>query len=76
MTIKSISKEEGMATITIDANELVKLCNVMYKAPEDQKNKLYYKLYAEMIIARDLTQYGHLDSWCIDRVVELRDHLK
>lgn len=76
MTIVNLSKENGRATITLDANELVKLCNVLYKAPEDQKNNIYYSLYAAMAIARDLTQYGHLDSWCIEKVVELRSHLK
>ena len=76
MTIESVSKADRSATITLDATELTKLCNTLYKAPEDQRNGIYYRLYNDMMIVKDLTQYGHLDDFRIEKVVKCRSNIK
>lgn len=72
MNIKKISKEDNEVIVSLSTDELVKICNVLYNAKEDDKNELYYKLYSEMMIARDMCQYGHIDNFCISRIVKCR----
>ena len=76
MTILSLSKGEREATVVLDATELVKLCNVMHFVPEDRRKEWYYKLYSALMIASDIVQYGHIDAFCLKKIVELRSHLE
>lgn len=62
MKILSISKEKSEVVMSLSSNDLVKICNVFYNTPEEQRDNLYHKLYADMIIARNLTQYVHIDD--------------
>ncbi len=72
MNIQNISKKDSEVTVSLSADELVKICNVLYNTKEDDKNELYYKLYSEMMIARDMCQYGHIDNFCLSRIVSCR----
>ena len=72
MEILNISKKEREVVVTLNSDELVKLCNTMYNAKESDKNNLFYKLYSELMIARDLSQYGHIDDFCLERIIENR----
>ena len=77
MNIQSISKEKRQVIVCLDADELVKICNVFYETQkarekEKRKDKLYYKLYSDMMLARDLSQYGHIDSFCLGQIVKHR----
>ena len=76
MNIQKISKADKEVTLTLDATELVKLCNVLYHAQEEDKNNTYYNLYSDMIIARDLCQYWHLDTFSFDHIKECRDNIQ
>ena len=70
MNIRSISKEDKKAVVALSADELVKICNALYNDNADDVAK--NQLYSEMMIARDICQYGHIDDFCLDRIVECR----
>jgi len=72
MNIQEISKANREVTVTLDADELIKLCNVMHNAPEKDRNERFYDLRSDLIIARDLCQYGHLDDFSLSCVVDSR----
>ena len=73
MDIQNISKEDREVTVTLSADELIKICNVFYSTNMANKNELYYRLYSDMMIARDLCQYGHIDNVCLKRIVDCRN---
>lgn len=78
MNIQNISKEERQVTVTLNADELVAICNAMYscKAQKDMQNDLFYRLYSDMMIARDLCQYGHIDQFCLDCINDCRGKIQ
>ena len=73
MNIQSISKKDREVTVTLSADELVKICNLLYSTADNEKNDLYYNLYSEMMIARDMCQYGHIDNFCLENIVKCRN---
>lgn len=75
MRILSISKEKSEVVMSLSSDELVKICNVFYNTPEKLRDNLYHKLYADMMIARDLSQYGHIDGFCLERIVDERSKI-
>ena len=77
MTIISVSKEKNSAVVQLDSNELVALCNVLYKTTKDDNTKaIIYELYGNLMIARDLSQYGHIDAFCYEKIGACRDKVK
>lgn len=74
MNIQNISKKDREVTVTLSADELVKICNVLYGTKDENKNELYFKLYYEMMIARDMCQYGHIDDFCLEHIARARNH--
>ena len=72
MNILNISKKDREVTVTLSSDELVKICNVFYNA-ETNRNDLFYQLYSDMMVARNLSQYGHIDSFCLRKIVECRN---
>ena len=75
MNIQSISKKDKEVVVTLNADELVRLCNVLY-LQEKYDDNLHYKLYGNLMIARDLCQYGHIDNFCFERIAECRSKIK
>lgn len=75
MNILNISKKDTEATVILSSDELVKLCNVLYGANEENKDELYYRLYNELMIARDLSQYGHIDNFCLGNIIKCRNNI-
>lgn len=75
MYIQSISTQTKGAVVELSADELVRLCNVLY-VQDRYSDNLHYKLYGDMMIARDLCQYGHIDGFCFDRIAECRNKLQ
>ena len=75
MEIMNISKKDKEVVLTLNADELVRLCNVLY-AQEKYDDNLHYKLYGDLMIARDLCQYGHIDGFCFERIAECRSKIK
>lgn len=76
MEIMQLSKEKKEATIRLSADELVKLTNVLYHATEEDKNNLYYQVHSDLLMARDLCQYGHIDKFCLSEINKCRDQIK
>ena len=76
MNILSVSKQNNEAVIRLDSSELVRLCNVLYQAQEDYNDNLHYKLSGDLMIARDLSQYGHIDGFCFDSIAKCRSKIK
>lgn len=72
MKVYNVSKGEEVV-VRLSPDELIKLCNVLYKAPDDEKNALYYHLYSELMLARDLCQYGHIDDFSMGCIMEARN---
>ena len=73
MNIQKISKKKREAIVSLSADELVKICNALYGAEDSHKNELYYRLYSDMTIARDLCQYGHIDDFCLEQIAKARE---
>ena len=72
MNIQNISKKDREVEIKLSVDELVKICNTFYQT-EERKDDLYHKLYSELMIARDLCLYGHIDNFCLSEIVKNRN---
>lgn len=81
MNIQSISKTDKVAVVKLNADELVILGNALYLATKElgedalhitsngcENNPAAHQLYSEIMIARDLCQYGHIDDFCLEQV--------
>lgn len=74
MNIQNISKEKREVTLTLNADELVMICNMIYTAIDEYaKREKVQELHADMILARDLCQYGHIDNFSLGRIVAARE---
>lgn len=79
MNIQSISKEKREVTVRLDADELVMLGNIMHLASthanqtKPSNTEKLASLYADIILARDLCQYGHLDDFSLSNIVRNRN---
>ena len=73
MNILEISKPKREVTVTLSSDELVKLCNIMHES-QKPKNSMCERLYSDLILARDLSQYGLVDNFSLSRIVEHRNN--
>lgn len=79
MNIQSISKEKREVTVCLNADELVMLGNIMHLASthatqtKPSNTEKMASLYADIILARDLCQYGHLDNFSLSCIVKNRN---
>lgn len=73
MTITNISKEDKKATIELSSSELVDICNALHASSSTNKNEQYHTLYSELMIARDICQYGHIDDFCLEQIIKERN---
>ena len=76
MTILSVSREKSEAVIRLNSSELVEMCNVLYKAQNDDKKKIFYQIYGNMMMARDLSQYGHIDDFCFGKIAMCKEKMR
>lgn len=70
MRINSI--EDKCVQVSMDADELVSLSNMIYEAQQMKNDDLKPKereLYAQIMTARDLCQYGHVDGFTLRHIV-------
>ena len=72
MNIQNISKTNKEAVVRLSSDELVTICNAMYKAGGEEKDKLFHKLNSELMLTRDMCIYGHVDDFCLEKIVESR----
>lgn len=64
--------ENGRVEISMDATDLVSLCNFIYEAKKANGDKLnpgQRELHAQLLTARDLCQYGHVDGFTLRHIV-------
>ena len=77
MNIENISKEKGEVLVRLSKDDLVGICNALYRQTEEQENKEnILQLYSDMMMARDLCQYGHIDDVCLQNIVRCRSGIK
>lgn len=66
--------------MTLNKDELVLLCNTMYYAEkagvDEVKKELFHKTYADLIIAKDLCLYRHIDDIELNFIMRERNLLK
>lgn len=76
MNIQNISKKDKNVTVELRADELVTICNMLFaQYAEHQNNEHYLQLYSDMMMARDLCQYGHVDNFCLKGIIECRNKI-
>lgn len=74
MDIYEISKERSEVTVKLSKDDLVNICNSLYLQFDKNKNNIrFLQLYSDMMMIRDLCQYGHIDNFCLDRITECRN---
>ncbi len=77
MNIQSISKRDREVTVELSADDLIIICNALYaKSKEERDNDYFMQLYSDMMMARDLCQYGHVDDFCLHNIVKSRSKLR
>lgn len=72
MTIHNIDHVAHKAVIELSSDELVLLTNALYEMEKIDGRDSLRTLHADLIIARDITQYGGLDSCSLEDVAKRR----
>lgn len=72
MNIQTISKEKREVMVELTANDLAIICNALYAQLGEKKHS---DIYSDMMMARDLCQYGHIDNFCLHNIVKCRNGL-
>lgn len=76
MNILNITKNEGSVTAELSADDLVMICNALYAQYEENGCKeKFLELYSDMMLAKDLCQYGHIDSFTLRKIVKCRNQI-
>ena len=75
MNIENISKEKGEVLVRLSKDNLVVICNALYRQTQENKENIL-QLYSDMMMARDLCQYGHIDDFCLQNIVKCRSGIK
>lgn len=77
MNIQNISKEKKNVTVELNADELVMICNLMHSTQKEESSKgQFNELYSDLMMARDLCKYGHVDNFCLSNIVKCRDEIR
>lgn len=77
MNIQTISTEKRKVTVELTADDLVTICNALYAQSDEKKHhETFMQLYSDMMMARDLCQYGHVDNFCLHNIIKCRSGLK
>ena len=75
MNIQSISKVNREVTVKLTADDLVIIGNALSQSGEKKNNDYFMQLYSDIMMARDLCQYGHVDNFCLHNIVKCRSEL-
>lgn len=77
MNIQTISKEKKEVIVELTADDLIIICNTLYaQSGEERNNNYFMQLYSDMMMTRDLCQYGHVDNFCLHNIVKCRSELR
>lgn len=74
MNIVNISKQDRQVIVILSADDLVDIANSLYKTTDDRSK--CKRLYADIMMCRDLCQYGHIDDWCLEKIAQKRGILQ
>lgn len=72
MIINSVGRNSKVV-LELSVDEVNILNNVMFQSSKKENNPMFWELYAGIMIARDISQYGHLDSFIIDRISDAKN---
>lgn len=76
MNIQNISKKKRNVIVELETDDLVMICNALYSQLEEEKNREpFLQLYSDMMMVRDLCQYGHIDNFCLSNIVKCRNNI-
>lgn len=77
MEVLRIDKTTQEVIVTLNSSELIELSNIFYEAQKEKDVKArFYALYADLIMCKDLCQYGHIDAFSFERMLECREKVK
>lgn len=77
MNMQTISKEKREVMVELTADDLIIICNALYaQSSKERNNNHFMQLYSNMMMARDLCQYGHVDDFCLHNIVKSRSELR
>lgn len=77
MNIQTISKEKKEVIVELTADDLIIICNALYaQSGEERNNNYFMQLYSDMMMVRNLCQYGHVDNFCLHNIVKCRSELR
>lgn len=77
MNMQTISKEKREVMVELTADDLIIICNALYAQSSEERNNNYFmQLYSDMMMARDLCQYGHVDDFCLHNIIKCRSELR
>lgn len=72
MHILELSYNKREVVLSLSADELIKICNAMFSVEEKNRGENFYKLNSDLVLARDLCQYGHIDNFTLSSIVDSR----
>lgn len=73
MNIQTISKEKKEVMVELTADDLGIICNALYaQLGEKKHNDTFMQFYSDMMMAKDLCRYGHVDDFCLHNIVKCR----
>lgn len=76
MNIQNISKNKREIMTELSADDLVIICNALYSQLAGKRgDENFLRLYSDMMMARDLCQYGHVDNFCLSNIVKCRNNI-
>lgn len=77
MNIQTISKEKKEVMVELTTDDLGIICNALYaQLGEKKHNDTFMQLYSDMMMARNLCRYGHVDDSCLHNIVKCRSEFR
>lgn len=74
MNIQNISKTDKKVVVELNSDDLINICNALYAVFDKEKGRSrFLQLYSDLMMARDLCQYGHLDDFSLQSIVKCRN---
>lgn len=70
MRINMVDSTKNEVNITLNSSELVAICNALYR--DKELSSKYNEMYSDFMMAKDLSQYGRVDNWCLMEMVKKR----
>ena len=69
MEILNLSKKDEEIIARLSSDEIMKLSEILSHVKEDDRDELYYKLFSEILLARDLVNHGRI-LFCLEKISE------